>query len=63
MTTLNVGWFIVPGMTETHHWILKDCYDLSESGKYALYFEVRDQKTNQVLRSKTVAFSIPGAVK
>jgi hypothetical protein len=56
--TLYVGWFIAPGKTDTHHWILDALYHLSEPGKYTLYFDVRDPKTGEVLRSNTVPFSV-----
>lgn len=61
--TLYAGWFIAPGNADTHHWILKDLYDLSTPGKYTLYFEVQDPKTREILRSNTVPFSVPPPAK
>lgn len=62
-TTLNVGWFVAPGKTDTNHWILKDLYGLSAPGKYTLHFEVQDPKTREVLRSNTVSFSVASPVR
>jgi hypothetical protein len=61
--TLYIAWIVAPGNTDTHHWILKDLYDLSAPGKYVLYFEVQDPKTNEVLRSNSVSFSVPSLAK
>ena len=61
--TLYAGWFIAPGKTDTHHWILKDLYDLSAPGKYTLYFDVRDPKTEEMLRSNTAPFTVAAPSK
>ena len=61
--TLYDGWFIAPGRTDTHHWILKDLYDLRAPGKYTLYFDVRDPKTGEMLRSNTVRFTVSAPSK
>jgi hypothetical protein len=61
--TLYVGWFIAPGKTDTHHWILDVLYDLGTPGEYTLYFEVQDPKTREMLRSNTVPFSVATSTK
>lgn len=61
--TLYAGWFIAPGKTDTHHWILKDLYNLSTPGKYKLYFDVRDPKTEELLHTDVIPFTVAASDK
>ena len=61
--TLYNPWIISPRAGDTHHWLLDAFYDLSAPGKYTLYFDVRDPKTGEILRSNTVPFTVIAPVK